>query len=343
MFDRRLALLLLTGCNAAYGLDDLSYSEERWESPPSTSEGAGSGGSMGGAGGAPVLVDNGLVARYFIDDTALPNEVVTTLADATDDETLALNIDYGTPSGEGGAGGAGGAGAAGGAGGAGDAGELPLSLTGDDGFRALSWNRIESNARASAEVRDVPGNKLHSELDGKEQATLETVVKLDQVSSQRSRIVHFGSGGEGGRLSLGSWQDRYSVCESRDGTPGVDAFWNYKLLGCWPVPFNERVVLHLVIDTRAPSPDDKTKLYCDGIPVRTIAIDEHGDKSEPASGGLDLRLDDDNLATYLVLGNREIGARSFIGELYYAAVYNKALTESEVETNAELLLERDDP
>jgi len=269
---------------------------------------------MGGAGGAPVLVDNGLVARYFIDDTALPNGVVTTLADAADDP-LPLSLDYGLSNLE----------------------HLStlslLSLTEDNGRRALSWSGVDTPARASVEVND--WEKLYTKLDGTEQATLEAVVKLGEVSESHSRIMHFGDGKEGGRLTLGSWSGKGNCGQ------GVDAFWNNQPLGCWEIPFTERVVIHLVINTES---DDPVKLYLDGSDnLQRIEFNSNGVDSGPPTDELNLGLIEPGAAPYFVLGNRELGGRSFKGKLYYAAVYNVALDDDEVDQNAKILGQSDDP
>ena len=51
-----------------------------------------------------------------------------------------------------------------------------------------------------------------------------------------------------------------------------------------------------------------------------------------------------NLQTmrHFVVGNREIGGRSIEGMIYYAAIYNVALTPAQVLQNAQLLLVNDD-
>jgi hypothetical protein len=46
--------------------------------------------------------------------------------------------------------------------------------------------------------------------------------------------------------------------------------------------------------------------------------------------------------TYFCIGNREIGDRSPLGRIYYAAAYDVALDDITIATNASLLLINDD-
>ena len=338
MFRRHLALIALMGCNTVYGLDDLSYSEDPSDSDPPTAvdddegngEGTGEGngegngggngeGTSGGNGGgigegiggspggdrAPALVGDKLVARYFIDD-AVSGAPVGGLADAADEKTpLSLHLDFSEHL------------------------ELVLSLTAPDGRGALSWIKTGEDARASVAVA---GTNFEDKLQDSPQATLEAVVNLDAVSDLRSRIIHFGYWEKNGFLTLAS-----KVPDT------VDAFWNNKPLGRWDITFGKRQVIHLVVDIELDE-DQRVKLYVDGNDLHTPTVFESdGITSGPPSDTLDLKPPDgETYKTYFVLGNREMGERSFKGKLHYAAVYATALTKDEVGANASALMDRDD-
>jgi len=310
MLDRRLAVLLLTGCNTVYGLDDLAYDAGQPESDPLevvdelVVEAAD---VVTGQAPAPLppedlppeLVDRELVVRYFIDE-AQSGSSPETLDDAADPlvgHPVALQLQYDDV----------------------DSDErLAFTLTNEN--RGLSWAHAAHDARASVLVE---GTKLHETLDGTTAATLEAVINIDAVTTYHSRIVHFGDGEKSGYLTVSS-----------DGDDSLNVYWQDVKLGNWSVPFiGGRHVIHVVIDTSLEAPDQRMKLYLDG-----------DDSVEPTDSMAPDR--DDRLElpedSYFVLGNREIGDRSFEGVLHYAAVYAAALTVDEVGDNARELMVRDD-
>ncbi len=212
--------------------------------------------------------------------------------------------------------------------------DLPLTYTAGmsyaeiDGHRGLSWDAIELDGRASAPIA---GTKIEAELEGLAAATIESVVKIDAVSPSNSRISHIGTGSESGRFTL-STGDTTSL--NFFWRPGGDAQMNAPLAGLFPVSFTSlgRVVLHLVLDVAQPAAQDRVRLYVDGAPVAAVM-------STPPAPGEAIALGADN---HFVLGNREIGVRSFVGQLYYSAMYTRALGVAEVQNNAAVLLSSDD-
>jgi hypothetical protein len=93
-----------------------------------------------------------------------------------------------------------------------------------------------------------------------------------------------------------------------------------------------RTVLHLVFDSNEADPADRARFYVDGV----IAP-----PSNEESIALGAQIG--NLAgEYFVLGNREVGARSFRGTLFYAALYDTALGPAAVAHNAARLVANDD-
>jgi hypothetical protein len=211
---------------------------------------------------------------------------------------------------------------------------LPLPLTytpgmsyaSVDGHRGLSWNAIELSGRASAPTAT---NKLAG-LDGLEAATIESVVELSAVSSFNSRISHIGTGSDSGIFTLST------------GDPGIlNFFWRPGtaqdppiLAETYPVAFptRGRVVLHLVLDVAAADAASRARLFVDAAEVSPMA-------TTPPQAGQSIVLAPSD---YFVLGNREEGMRSFVGVLYYSAMYTTALTDLEVQNNAAVLAANDD-
>ncbi|WP_437730036.1 LamG-like jellyroll fold domain-containing protein [Sorangium sp. So ce1335] len=270
--------------------------------------GAGTGGA-GGAGGAgdidctrdaSCLTDDGLVARYFLDEAAL--RIAPTQAEDAADAPVALALTTGPE----------------------------LGFVGDGaGHSGLAWTAAGGDSRASAPI---DGTKIQSLLHGSRTGTIEAVLRIAEVSSQGSRIVHIGSGTEPGRFTL------------RSDRPGqIDFWWNgTNCGGSWDVRIPERAVVHGVLDTTVQEPAEaRVRLYVNGVPAPRL---------KPAGGycaddarlpGVDATLDLLE-GRHFVLGNREIGGRTFSGALYYAALYARALTPAEIERHVAGLLASDD-
>jgi hypothetical protein len=195
-----------------------------------------------------------------------------------------------------------------------------LTFATDGVNRGLECTAAGLSGRASIAV---DGTKLVT-LHGSKTGTIEVVIDIDDVTGFNSRISHIGYESESGRFSLTT----SSLSRLRLWLKGYD------LAGDWPVPLDTlgRVVVHAVLDTSLPDPEDRTRLFVNASPVARI-------------GGTPPDLDEViDLATgrHHVLANREIGERSFQGRLYYAAMYTTALTEDEVLENTAILINDDD-
>ena len=195
------------------------------------------------------------------------------------------------------------------------------SLMFDDpgGHRALAWSAIEADGRASLPLL---GSKLYTALSGSEVATIEAVVDIKAISAARSRIVHVGGGNEDGHLTLSA-------------TPGT--VWLFvdesTPAGTWSVDLTllGRVVVHAVFDSQAPTAADRATLYVNGQLATNVSSGiEQGYQLAPVT------------SDYLVIGNREQGARSPEGTIHYAAIYERALTQAQATTNALALQASDD-
>jgi hypothetical protein len=211
---------------------------------------------------------------------------------------------------------------------------LPLMLTyvpgmsyaSVGGHRGLSWNAIELDGRASAAIATT---KIESGLAGQGAATIETVVELSAVSLFNSRISHIGTDNESGRFSLSAGE-----------TGTANFFWmptgapEPVLAARYPVDFPAlgRVVLHLVLYASQADAADRARMFVDGVEVAAVA-------STPPLTTETIVLAATN---HFALGNREIGMRSFVGVLYYSAMYTAALTDMEVQNNAAVLVASDD-
>jgi concanavalin A-like lectin/glucanase superfamily protein len=289
-------LLAAIGLLACTGTPSATEGAQASVSSSSAGGAGGHGGGSGGAGasggsegGSPPLLDDELVARYFIDEAA-SGQTPTTLADAAPDP-LPLALSY-----------------------------VPqMTFTEKDGHRGLQFTATELDGRASV-LADA--TKIQDRLAGSLVATIEAVFELEDVSTNGSRIVHIGFDTEW-FFSLGSSApNRLRVFIS--GTE-IGRFVT-------PLPTLGRVVVHAVIDNTQADPEARCRLYVDGSPVLRIAgtpMDQNEAFTLPNG-------------KHFVLGNREIGLRTFQGILYYAALYQTAFTEEQVADNTRALLQYDD-
>ncbi len=184
------------------------------------------------------------------------------------------------------------------------------------------WESTTTNndGRASTLVN---GTKLQTTLDGATATTIEVVLAIDALSTSQSRIFHIGDGSESGYLTLSS--------------PNATTLFFYALgttlRGQWNPGFDgTRAVFHLVYDSAEPTAGDRVRLYKNGV-------------LQASTGGTDPPLNETISipnGKYFAIANREVGVRSFDGSIYYAAVYDGALTASEVSTNSTALLASDD-
>lgn len=99
-----------------------------------------------------------------------------------------------------------------------------------------------------------------------------------------------------------------------------------------PVGALGRSVVHLVVDASKATLEDRARLFIDGVEqAATVSSGPGAGETVTLPGG-----------ESLVLGNEPNSFRSMDGVLFYAAIYDVALDETEITTNAALLLASDD-
>ena len=195
-----------------------------------------------------------------------------------------------------------------------------LRFDGADKQRGLRFDMLEDDARCR---RLMDGTKLDS-IDGLTRATVEVVVSLLDASSVGTRLLHVGDTGNESRFSL----------QARSTTE-LDFEWrgSTEVIGVWVVPdmAARRAVVHFVLDTPDTDPQERGRLYLDG--VRQSASIAGTAPGEAVAVGL---------GRYLVLGNRESGGRTPVGTIHYAAIYTNALPDPIIADHAAVLLANDD-
>ncbi len=205
--------------------------------------GAGGGGGQGGAagttstggsgqGGEPlfhpgVLVDDGLVARYYLDEAAEGQSPTEALDAAPDPLPLAITyVNLGVE-------------------------EFMTYLEDEDGNRGLAFAAIGHDDRASVAI---DGTKISASLHGGKTVTYEVVADIQGVSLSTSRLSHIGLD-TGHTLSFEtSSLTRLRFALNEHGTGAVPV--NLPSLG--------RAVFHAVLDTAQTEPADRVRTYVNG-------------------------------------------------------------------------------
>ncbi len=199
----------------------------------------------------------------------------------------------------------------------------PDPVFSDDGNRGLTWATNGGNSRVTIAVT---GTKIEK-LAGAQQATIEVVAQVTSCSTQNSRLAHIG------RLNLSQFSlecgNGVLLVGWEMGTGDIAA----------SIPFDVasqgRFVAHAVVDTRRVIDTERVRLYVDGV-ERT---DSTPNVTPILNQGIVIPVAPDE---FLGVGNREIGGRTIEGTIYYVAIYETALSATEVANNAARLTASDD-
>jgi hypothetical protein len=207
---------------------------------------------------------------------------------------------------------------------------VDLAVKGEDvafdsapGTNALAWTMVGTDDRASAPI---DGTKIHDRLHGANTATMEIVLQFEAVADNRTRLFHIGFDTEPGRFSL--LANEIGTLQFHKGGN------NNNPHALWPVSIATRSVIHLVYDTTRANVGERIRLWHDG--ELAAANDELLTPLE-ANEALDF-----STGRHFVLGNREIGGRAGVGKIFYAAMYDVALEQNEIDQNVAILSAYDD-
>jgi len=196
-----------------------------------------------------------------------------------------------------------------------------MSFSETDGHRGLSWSAsgLSGGGRVPAD-----GTKVHSAIHGSTQLTVEMVASVSNIIDSGSRFISVGTGTE--------WEPFAVVARTTDGIDfrmnGTDrsARWSVDLTD------GARRTYHFVVDTSATNQIDRIVAFIDGGPANRV------DGLSPVSGE---PFDLGTGRTFLI-GNREGGSRSILGTIFYMALYDRALSTNEIQSNAAVLEAVDD-
>jgi len=327
-------------CSAITGLDDFQLiSSSSTSGSSSTSAGTAGGGGLGGGGvsstgpggtggqggagqggsdGSPVLVDEGLIARYFINEADVqggqegqggqgggPDFMLHDAATSPQNLPVTTDVMTGEP-----------------------------VLVEEQGHWGLRWSTADFDGSPALPIE---GTKI-ADLDGNAKATVELVLRVATVSTTGSMLISLGTpvaptnNTTDERLSLKvtSSTNVQFLWDGQMGDPNTIA-------GAWTTQsLSSRHVIHLILDTTSDNAASRVQLYVNGNLASTDGT------TTVTAPGEDEQIELTASSDILVFGNRPQGGRSFEGMLYYAALYDRALTPSEVQQNTDVLAMNDD-
>lgn len=261
-----------------------------------TTSGTTSEGTSSSSGGSDaVLVDRGVLVRYYLDESDREQRV-TEVIDATLDP-LNLPLVYSSD-------------------------PLQPVFFEQGGNRGLEWQAELSDGSAQASI-DM--TKVEDALEGATEGTIEVVADVDMLGmgNDTSRFVAVGNNTEQGDFALVATVDGGFLFRVNDSTV---LEWQMDIASMG------RFVVHAVLDTSLGRGTDRARLYLDGVLVEPTS----GSGPDPDEVISVENMDD------LIIGNVSNEGRSPDGRIYYAAMYQVALTAEEVATNAAVLAADDD-
>lgn len=205
---------------------------------------------------------------------------------------------------------------------------LNMAYTEDgSGNRGLDSQATNGNQRAYADINDT-SDKVRDALDGTTQFSWEIVYSHSDAASGTGRIwVINQTSGQNARVGFTS-----------NDTTNLDFYFNGALMLSGVGSVSTRTHLVVTVDTTQSS-GSRVKVYRNGT-LLTAGSDYTLDSEPSASATLSF-----GSSSQLIMFNRENGgtwARSVVGVMYYAAVYDSALSASEVSGNYTALNADDD-
>ena len=200
--------------------------------------------------------------------------------------------------------------------------DLPFVMQGgqpaydaSSGNSGLTWTNASNNGRAIAPVIDT---KI-MDLDGLTEFTLEIVVDIEAANGAGTRYIHIGTSND---HSIALVSDNPQSMHLRTHASNGTAFWDPDLT-------NGRTVCTVVVDLSLMGAD-RYRLFL------------NGSEEVDATSSQNLEMVQIDAGHSISLGNRTDGDRAMVGTLFYAAIYDRALSPDEVQQNADALGNSDD-
>jgi len=208
---------------------------------------------------------------------------------------------------------------------------FPAHFVHPTGYQGLRWNAAGS--QGSIFGTSVTNDKFPARLDGSTTMSVELVVDIED------NIASAAAGPDGSPLiQFSSPDDPHVLTVEAYGDGDVRMRWQGgTVAGVWQAPTESRAVLHLVIDTNEAAEEDRVRFYVAGNPTALKAQTMY---TLPTLGQTLEMLSSSPVITSL--GSKDLEFRSFKGVMYYAAVYQHAMSGTQVAEHASLLALSDD-
>lgn len=186
--------------------------------------------------------------------------------------------------------------------------------------RGIDWDAAQLGGRAITPAETTKFNQLY----GRDSLTVEVVATHVGSPSWHARLFELGDESTASALQL-----------SRPASGDLVLYLNEVGYHHWTVPQDQRMVLHLVLDTTLGNGDDRARLFGDGSPL-PLALAAPLPANETIAVELDPEPDS------FVIGNTSGGTRSWIGAIHYLAIYTTAFTAQRAADHAAVLANVDD-
>jgi Concanavalin A-like lectin/glucanases superfamily len=192
--------------------------------------------------------------------------------------------------------------------------EIPLSLSGDYTWMS-SWGVRFSNGKAQGGVNG--SSKLFSQITGTGEFTIEAWVAPANVSQENAWVFAYSGGPDSSNLALA--QDMYNYqAYTRSSVTDQSNAGEPALITDADTEFAQATLQHVVVSY---DPVNGRRFYVNG---------EYTGDTDPTGGGL---LNNWNESFAVVLGNSTAGSNAFSGAVRMVALYNRALSEQQVQQN----------
>jgi hypothetical protein len=177
----------------------------------------------------------------------------------------------------------------------------------------LRWETVGDDGCA---YKQIQGSKIASRLQGLKKASYEIVVNAFDAHSSHSRLIHIAQGSDHGRFTL-------QIDEAGRLRGCVN---NLQIGEIYANMFTRGfVAIHMVFDSTQAVAEDRLKVYIDGDHQAWTTTDD----TIPLDTTLDLQVTDPDV--YFCLGNRYSGNRAADLYINYAAIYDVALTQDQID------------
>lgn len=195
-----------------------------------------------------------------------------------------------------------------------------MQYTSDTLGRGLTWADANGNDRAHSTI---DSSDLLTRLQGGTAATFEVVMQATAMDSDTQLFV----------INTGSTLPRLGITST--SISDLSFYWQISpvRIAQWVVDHTQRNIFHVVLDTTQAIDTDRVRLYIDGVPATSTG-------GTPPTQDQMINLGN---GAELIAGNRQSGgANMATGSLFYAAIYDDALTPTEIANNVAVLQLSDD-